>query len=110
MNVAPQTVELGDCDCTMPLARLRKRSGELGPPVQGIGTIAGLDIDALPHNLEILVNCETGKSLALGVQPEPVPFLSFPYPAIGDDGPWARTARGFSRDDEVGLSFSIVSP
>jgi len=90
MNVAAQTVELGDCDCAMPPARLRKRSSELRPPVQGIDAIARLDIDALPHKLEILVGCEAGKSLALGVQPEPVPFLSLPYSAIGDDWPWDR--------------------
>jgi len=72
----------------MPPARLRKRGGEPRPPVQRIGAMAGLEIHKFPDHLEILVGCEAGKSLALGVQPEPVSFLSLRYPAISDDWPW----------------------
>jgi hypothetical protein len=54
VNVATEPVQLGYCDGALLPPRVIKGSGKLGPAVQGIRTLACLDLNEDPGQLEAL--------------------------------------------------------
>ena len=52
MDVAGETVELGDHDRTTQRARLGERRRQLRPPVERVASLAGLDLDEFRRDFE----------------------------------------------------------
>jgi hypothetical protein len=67
MNVATDTVELGDSERTPTAAGICKRSGKLWPAFKRIGTFPGLDLDELADDFKFLGRGEASQRLALRV-------------------------------------------
>ena len=65
-HVAGQAAQLGHHHRGLAFAGLRQRRGELRPAVQGVGALAGLDLDKLADHLATLGGSEPGNGIALG--------------------------------------------
>lgn len=91
VNIAAQAIQLGHDDRAFGLAGGGECRRELGASVEGIRTLAGLDLDELSHDLEPIVcgepgvrfplrlNAQAGLALLLGGDSE-----------IGDNGVHGR--------------------
>ena len=58
MDIARETIELGDCDRTAQRARLGERRRQLRPAVQRVAPLASFNLDKLGDNLEALTRSE----------------------------------------------------
>ena len=58
MDIARETIELGDCDRTAQRARLGERRRQLGPAVQRVAPLASFNLDKLGDDLEALTRRE----------------------------------------------------
>ena len=65
MNVAAQTVELGDGNGATTAACLRERGGKLWSVVKSVRALAGLYFDELSDNLKLLSHNKPRKCLPL---------------------------------------------
>jgi hypothetical protein len=65
MDVAAQTVELGDGNGATTAASLGERGGKLWSAVERVRTLAGLYFDELSENLELLSHNKPRKRLPL---------------------------------------------
>jgi hypothetical protein len=70
MHVTAEPVELGDDDRAglVDLPGGLERGGELGPAVERVGTLAGLDLGEAMDDVEALLGGEVGDGLALGFE------------------------------------------
>jgi hypothetical protein len=70
MNVAAQTVELGDGNGATTAASLRERGGKLWSAVKRVRALAGFYFDELSENLEVLSHRKARKRLTLRFEAE----------------------------------------
>jgi hypothetical protein len=71
MNVAAQTVELGDGNGTTTAASLGEGGGKLWSAVKRVSPLAGLYFDEFSDNLEVLSHRKARKRLPLRFEAEP---------------------------------------
>ena len=67
VNVAREPVELGDRHRASLPAAIGQSGGELRTPVEGVGALAGLDLDVFPADLETLGFGKASQRMPLGL-------------------------------------------
>jgi hypothetical protein len=65
MNVPAEAIELGDDDRALTAPGFGQSCGELGPAIESVGALAGLDLFELVDNVETLGLDETLKRFPL---------------------------------------------
>src|ERR1700722_122479 len=86
MDVAGETVELGDYDGTAQRACLRQSRSQLRPPVERIASLTGFNLDEFRRDFETGVRCEPGQRFALRIDTQArTPLLACANTDVGDD-------------------------
>jgi hypothetical protein len=65
VNITAKPIELRDTDRALELAGLGKGGLQLGTPIERVRTLACLDFNELPDNLETLCLSEPGNGFTL---------------------------------------------
>jgi hypothetical protein len=76
VNIAAQTIELGDDHRTFSAARFRESRRKLRAPIKSVGALATFDFNEGCRDLESFSFSEAGESRALALNAQPRPALA----------------------------------